>query len=161
VAQFNPNDPRYQRELQKTAAKRSMGPQRGTLRSAVGQVAGRHAGYQLGRQLQFGRLAQQKQASDISHELNLARLRQTDRSLGMREKQLASEQSGLNFTLLSGLGQLGLGYYQGREKEKKLRKSTALARRRHQEILDATRQATPRSGTSEGALMGLRARRLF
>jgi hypothetical protein len=88
-------------------------------------------------------LAQQKRGSDIADQMNKARLLQGDRSLELQEDKLADEKSGLNFTLASGLGQIGLGYLQGRDRKTKLKESNETAERRHKEIIAASRGAIP------------------
>ena len=128
MAQFNPNDPRYQREIQRASAKRSLGPAR-LERVTTGEIAGRHAGYQLGRQEQFKGLAlasklaeQQGSQFDRTHALNLQKQ-------GFRESEFATnlgrEKSGLNQTMLMGL--LGSGYsvYEGQRRAKALQSGIA------------------------------------
>lgn len=118
MAQFNPNDPRYQRELQTAAARRSMGPSK-LERVTTGEIAGRHAGYQLGRQQQFRRLALQSELSKQRHGQALTRADQATTAFGLAERQqgfrekefdtiIDREKSGLNQTMLMGL--LGTGF---------------------------------------------------
>jgi hypothetical protein len=113
MAQFNPEDPRYQREIQKSAAKRSMGPSR-LARATTGEIAGRHAGYQLGRQQQFGRLALSDERSKQRHNLR-------ERYQGFKENEFKigvdREKKGLNQTMLMGLLGTGLSTMEARRRE--------------------------------------------
>ena len=128
MAQFNPDDPRYQREVQRAAAKRSMGPSR-LARVETGETAGRHAGYQLGRQQQFRGLA-------LQSELARQRASQFDRKLGLSTRQQSFRESefdtdmdrarsGINQTMLMGLLGTGLSVMEGRRREKILQSNIA------------------------------------
>jgi len=132
MAQFNSNDPRYQREIQKAAAKRSMGPFN-LERVTTGEIAGRHAGYQLGRQEQFKQLALRSKLSkqygtqfDRTHALNVSK---QDFREGEFADQLSRDKKGLNQTMLMG----GLGsawsVAEGRRRNKLLQ--SELAERRY------------------------------
>jgi hypothetical protein len=116
MAQFNPNDPRYQRDQQKAAAKRSMGPQR-LARAEVGEISGRHAGYQLGRQQLFERLGIYGKGREQSHELSLAGLKQGDRRLSILESNLGRDKKALGLTTGFGLLGMGLSDMEGRRRK--------------------------------------------
>ena len=118
MAQFNFEDPRHQREQQKAAAKRGMGPS-GLARVGIGAISGKHAGYQLGRQQQFEQLALSKKASELRHILNLASLRNQRRSQNLRERSIKDERQGLNWTIASGILGSGLGVLEGKRRERK------------------------------------------
>jgi hypothetical protein len=126
MAQFNPDDPRFQREMQRAAA--NMGPAR-LARATTGEISGRHAGYQLGRQQQFRGLALSSELAKQQHAQALARASQFDKSFGLatrrqgfRESEFATnlgrEKSGLNQTMLMGLLGTGLSVMEGRRREK-------------------------------------------
>jgi len=147
MAQFNSNDPRYQREIQKAAAKRSMGPSN-LERVTTGEIAGRHAGYQLGRQEQFRQLALRSELSkqygtqfDRTHALNVSK--QNFRESEFAD-QLSRDKRGLNQTMLMG----GLGsawsVAEGRRREK-LMQSEIAERRYGTSLLEdfMFRQAAP------------------
>ena len=127
MAAFNADDPRFQREMQRAAAKRSMGPAR-LERATTGEITGRHAGYQAGRQQQFRSLALSSELSKQRHAQALTRAGQADRSFGLasrrqgfRESEFATnlgrEQSGLNQTMLMGLLGSGFSLMEGRRRE--------------------------------------------
>jgi len=128
MAQFNADDPRYQREIQRAAAKRSMGPAR-LERATTGEIAGRHAGYQLGRQEQFKRLALQSQLSRQQGEQFDKTLGLNTRKQAFREKEfntnLGREKSGLNQTMLMGLLGTGISEMEARRREKILQSQLA------------------------------------
>jgi hypothetical protein len=100
-----------------------MGPQR-LARADIGEISGKHAGYQLGRQQLFERLAIYSQLGKSRHELNKAYLRNTDRSLDLGEKSLRDQQKGLNWTIASGLLGTGFGVLEGQRRKKMLEEST-------------------------------------
>ncbi len=128
MAAFNAQDPRYQRETQKADAQASMGPSR-LARVTTGEIAQRHAGYQLGRQEQFKQLAlaskladQQASQFDRSHALAQNQLGFAKSEFG---EKLSREKKGLTQTMLmGGLGSL-YGIHQGRKQEKMLLKAAA------------------------------------
>jgi hypothetical protein len=122
VAQFNAEDPRHQREQQKAAAKRSMGPQR-LARADIGEISGRHAGYQLGRQQLFGRLGTYGKGRDIAHELALATAKQGDRRLNLLESNLDRDKKALGLTTGFGLLGMGLSTLEGNKRKKLLEQS--------------------------------------
>ena len=149
MAQFNRDDPRYQRDLQRVRSARSMGPgyktltgrraNRGVLSSAIGEVTGKHAGYQQARQQAFERLAQSKKSSDISYGLNKSRLRYSDKDFKLRERAFDAEREMMPYAIGGGLlSAIGSGY-EGYRRSEALKKSTALKERRHQEIIDQMR----------------------
>jgi hypothetical protein len=140
VTQFNPNDPRYQRELQTAAARRSMGPSK-LERVTTGEIAGRHAGYQLGREQQFRRLALYGDLTGQRHEQALARADQATETFGLAQRQqgfkekefkrdLKREKSGLNQTMLMGLLGTGLSTLEANRREKILTSQIANQRYR-------------------------------
>jgi len=121
MAAFNAQDPRYQREIQKAAAQASMGPSR-LARVTTGEIAQRHAGYQLGRQEQLKGLALQSKLSDQyakqfdkTHALNVSKQRFQESTF---KENLSREKKGLNQTMLMGLLGSGYGIYEGRRREK-------------------------------------------
>ena len=124
MAAFNPKDPRHQREQQRAAAKRSMGPQR-LARADVGEISGRHAGYQLGRQQQFRGLALYGDMAKLRHESALAGFENQSRLIGLRESALRDQKKGLNFSIASGLVGTGLGVLEGKRREKILQRDLA------------------------------------
>lgn len=155
MAQFNPDDPRYQREIQRAAAQRSMGPSR-LARADVGDIAGRHAGYQLGRQEKFRGLALQSQLSKQYDE-------QFGRGLALDQAKLAyatkrskqdyqDQMKSLNITMLSGLLGTGMGVMEGRRRETMLRSDIARQQAMIQEIQNLSRLAQYGPMTSIRAL---------
>jgi hypothetical protein len=134
---FNASDPRYQRDLQKMRAKRSMGAGKGVLRSAVGRVTGQHATYQQGVKQSFRRLADQKKSRVLSHKTQMAGLTHQGRMLGMREDALTDQQKTLPYhiggKLLSAIG----SGYEGYRRKQDIKASNVLKEKRHQEILSA------------------------
>jgi len=128
MAAFNPSDPRYQQAIQKKESESSMGPSR-LSRVTTGEIAGQHAGYQLGRQEQFKQLAlaskladQQASQFDRSHTLARNQLGFAQSEFG---EKLSREKKGLTQTMLmGGLGSL-YGIYQGRKQEKMILKAAA------------------------------------
>jgi len=124
---FNPNDPRYQRDVQRVAAKKSMGTSafRGTLRSRLGDVSARHAGYQQGRQLEFGRLAAQRRASLLRHNQGMAGLAHQGRLTGLSESALKSKKKMLPFQIGLGVAGTIYGTMEGRRRAGLLRAQTA------------------------------------
>jgi len=125
VANFNYNDPRYQRDIQRANAKAN----------ATGNIArtepisARHAAYQLGRQEQFKGLALESGMKRTQHEMNLARLKQSERALGLSNERfnlfkratndkLDSDKENMDWTIGLGLGQLGYGALEGQRRKK-------------------------------------------
>jgi len=125
VANFNYNDPRYQRDIQRANAKAN----------ATGNIAktepisARHAAYQLGRQEQFKGLALQSGMKRTQHEMNLARLKQSERALGLSNERfnlfkratndkLDRDKENMDWTIGLGLGQLGYGALEGQRRKK-------------------------------------------
>ena len=125
MANFNYNDPRYQRDIQRANAKAN----------ATGNIArtepisARHAAYQLGRQEQFKGLALQSGMKRTQHEMNLARLKQSERALGLSNERfnlfkratndkLDSDKENMDWTIGLGLGQLGYGALEGQRRKK-------------------------------------------
>ena len=127
MTQFNAEDPRHQREQQKAAAKRSMGPTKGVARAQIGEISGRHAGYQLGRQQQFRSLA-------LSDRLSRQRYGLAERELDFKKKEfktdLGREKSGLNQTMLMGLLGTGFSTLEANRREKILTSQIANQRYR-------------------------------
>ena len=131
MAQFNYDDPRYQREIQKAAAKKSMGP--GLLsRVTTGEIAGRHAKSQLERQEQLRGLALRSKLSeqyasqfDRTHSLNVDKQKFSDKNF---KRNLSQEKTGINQTMLMGL--LGAGYstYEGQRRKKLMEETLATQR---------------------------------
>jgi len=125
VANFNYNDPRYQRDIQRAQAK---GNATGNI-ARTEPISARHAAYQLGRQEQFKGLALQSGMKRTQHEMNLARLKQSERSLGLSNERfnlykratndkLDSDKENMNWTIGLGLGQLGYGALEGNRRKK-------------------------------------------
>ena len=125
MANFNYNDPRYQRDIQRANAKAN----------ATGNIAktepisARHAAYQLGRQEQFKGLALQSGMKRTQHEMNLARLKQSERALGLSNERfnlfkratndkLDRDKENMDWTIGLGLGQLGYGALEGQRRKK-------------------------------------------
>ena len=125
MANFNYNDPRYQRDIQRANAKVN----------ATGNIArtepisARHAAYQLGRQEQFKGLALQSGMKRTQHEMNLARLKQSERALGLSNERfnlfkratndkLDRDKENMDWTIGLGLGQLGYGALEGQRRKK-------------------------------------------
>ena len=120
MANFNYNDPRYQRDIQQANAKANA---TGNI-SRTEPISARHAAYQLGRQEQFKGLALQSGMKKTQHEMNLARLKQSERGLGLSNERfnlfkratndkLDSDKENMNWTIGLGLGQLGYGALEG------------------------------------------------
>ena len=127
MANFNYNDPRYQRDIQRAQAK---GNATGN-RAKTEPISSRHAGYQLGRQEQFKGLALQKGMKDTQHKMNLARLKQVDRRHGLQNERfnlfkratndrLDQAEDNMDWTIGLGLGQLGYGALEGQRRKKVL-----------------------------------------
>ena len=125
MANFNYNDPRYQRDIQRANAK---GNATGNI-SKTEPISARHAAYQLGRQEQFKGLALQSGMKKTQHELNLARLKQSERGLGLSNERfnlfkratndkLDSDKENMDWTIGLGLGQLGYGALEGNRRKK-------------------------------------------
>lgn len=125
MASFNYNDPRYQRDIQRAQAK---GDATGN-RAKTEPISGRHAGYQLGRQVQNRGLALQQGMKNTQHEMNLARLKQADRRLGLQNERfnlfkratndrLDTAEDNMDWTIGLGLGQLGYGALEGQRRKK-------------------------------------------
>ena len=127
MANFNYNDPRYQRDIQKAQAK---GNATGNIPKTK-PISARHAQYQLGRQLQFQGLALQSGMKKTQHEMNLARLKQADRREGLRNERfnlykratndrVDTAKDNMDWTIGLGLGQLGYGALEGHRRKKLL-----------------------------------------
>ena len=125
MASFNYNDPRYQREIQRAQAKGSATGNR----ARTEPISARHAAHQLGRQLQFQGLALESGMKKTQHEMNLARLKQSERMLGLRNARfnllkratndrIDREKDNMDWTIGLGLGQLGYGALEGRRRRK-------------------------------------------
>lgn len=125
MANFNYNDPRYQRDIQRVNAKAN----------ATGNIAktepisARHAAYQLSRQEQFKGLALESGMKRTQHEMNLARLKQSQRALGLSNERfnlfkratndkLDRDKENMDWTIGLGLGQLGYGALEGQRRKK-------------------------------------------
>ena len=176
MAQFNPDDPRHQREQQRAAAKRSMGPSR-LARADIGEISGRHAGYQLGRQQQFRHLALYSKLAESAHAANLMRARQTDRGQVLGEQRLAfrrsefgenlsREKSGLRQTIFSGLAGSAFGVLEGRRRKNLEEQSLKDQQLIRDYITTSTgaRRSAQSGRTDEGSMMALRSllgRRFF
>ena len=125
MANFNYNDPRYQRDIQRAQAK---GNATGNI-AKTEPISARHAAYQLGRQEQFKGLALQSGMKKTQHELNLARLKQSERGLGLSNERfnlfkratndrLDRDKENMDWTIGLGLGQLGYGALEGNRRKK-------------------------------------------
>ena len=125
MANFNYNDPRYQRDIQRAQAK---GNATGNI-ARTEPVSARHAAYQLGRQEQFKSLAIQSSLNKTQYDLNLARFKQADRNRGLRNEKfnlfkratndkLDSDKENMNWTIGLGIGQLGYGAIEGVRRRK-------------------------------------------
>ena len=134
MARFNYNDPRYQREIQRANAKAGMS---GNIPKTE-PISGRHAAYQLGRQLQRQGLALQSGMKKTQHEMNLARLKQADRRYGLQNERfnlfkratkdrLDHDKENMDWTIGLGIGQLGYGALEGQRRKKILQ--TELSRK--------------------------------
>ena len=121
MAQFSFKDPQHQRAQQRAASKRSMGPSR-LARTEIGEISGKHANYQLGRQDLFERLSIQSRLADSQHKYRTTALGIQDKSLDMQARALDDEDKGLNWTIASGLLGTGLGLIEGRRREALLAK---------------------------------------
>lgn len=175
MAAFNVDDPRFQREIQRAAAKRSMGPAR-LERVTTGEITGRHAAHQLGRQQQFRGLALSSELAQQRHGQALVRAGQFDQSFGLAQRgqgfresefntNLDREKSGLNQTMLMGLLGTGLSVMEGRRREGILRSQIAQRNSDRERLNRYLDSATARNQagssvlnrrTDEGALMASR-----
>jgi hypothetical protein len=149
---FNPNDPRYQRELQKARAKRSMGgPVRGVQAAVEGEIGAKHAAYQMGRQMEFQRLGLQSELAKNQLDRFKDRLALDKDKLSWRRgafnDELKDRRLAENIGIVTGL--LGAGYsaYEGSRREKLLRKQLELEEARLQEYEDAIFDKQQRQGT--------------
>ena len=139
---FNADNPIYQRELQRRRSKRSMGPSR-LARVDEGEVTGRHAGYQLGRHLQYAGLAQSKLASQLAHNRAMAALKHSGRLTGLAESRLKDQRSQLLPSMLLGLGGIAASGYLGHKRDKALKAATERQRLRRLEIDSWIRRQIP------------------
>ena len=125
MANFNPDDPRYQREIQKAHAKGSMTDNR----PMTERITAKHAAYQLGRQERFKGLALDKAFKKSQHQFNLARIRESNRSYELRkqgyslgrkvvEDRIDQEKENLDWTIGLGVGGLGYSTLEGHRRKK-------------------------------------------
>lgn len=152
LPRYNPNDPRYQREIQRVASAGSMSPKRGVLRSRIGEVAARHAGHQLGRQIEFGKLAQANQRALLRDKIASHELAQRERALGLAEsglafdryklgKTLGDQKRALNTSMLMGGGTAILGALEGYRQRKAIEQLVAAQEARSARIDEFYRNA--------------------
>lgn len=137
---FNMRDPRFQREMQRASSKASM--RGGRLnRSAEGEIVGKHAGYQMGRGLEFQRLGLASEFANQRYEMAKTRIAQADKERGLRKEQLkfrknifsdemSARRKNLRYTIGLGLGTAGLSYLEGKRRsnileEERLRRAAA------------------------------------
>jgi hypothetical protein len=133
MAGFNVRDPRFQRDIQRAQSKASMsggGP------AKVGGVVGAHAQNQLGRQIQFGRLALESKLADqqfgmakeVLDQRHQSYQRNKDRfshSKDMFGRRYDSEQENMNWQVGLGIGGLGISYLEGNRREGILKEDKA------------------------------------
>jgi hypothetical protein len=133
---FNPKDPRFQREIQKMAARRSMGTGgfdgrgrisgSGVLRSRIGEVTGRHAGHQLGRQQQFVGLAHAARSNEMADAQRLASFAHQGRLTGLGEKKLSNQKKNFNLSMLLGGAGSIYSMFEGRRRSDILREENRI-----------------------------------
>jgi hypothetical protein len=127
VANFNRNNPRYQKEIQRAYSKGSMTGNR----PITENITAKHAAYQLGRQERFKSLALDKAFQKSQHEFNLARIKQANRQYQLRkqgytlgrkatEDRIKQEKENLDWTIGLGVGQLGYSTLEGRRRQKEI-----------------------------------------
>ena len=125
MASFNYNDPRYQRDIQRAQAKSNA---TGNI-TKTEAISARHAAYQLGRQEQFKSLALQSGMKKTQHEMNLSRLKQSERAMGLSNERfnlfkratndkLDNDKENMDWTIGLGIGQLGYGALEGNRRKK-------------------------------------------
>ena len=140
--QFNPNDPRYQRDIQRMSAQNSMGP-KGLTSVLTGNVAAKHAGYQAGRMEQIKSIGLASQMADQNYKMNLIRSAQRDKGLTLSENRLNFEQEfhkegmkeaqrALKTTIISGLAGAGYSVWEGKQRANKIAEATAKQNQRQQ-----------------------------
>jgi hypothetical protein len=150
MAGFNRNDPRFQRDLQRRAAKASMSGNRAN----ISDIVQAHSQFQLGRQEQFKRMDIEQKQRDRSFNLAKERIRQGDLGLdlsrervalsrgdlGLRQKSLGLAQSRheqsledsdeeLKWSIGLGLGGLGFSVAEGRRRKNERLEDLALRKR--------------------------------
>lgn len=108
---FNPNNPLYQEDIRKVLSRQ--GPQRGVLRSRIGDVASAHAGYQEGRKQQWSRLGLAKKDSD-------EKARQFNKKYRLAKNQLRDDKKTGMYGLIGGLTTSALAGYEGYRRRKEL-----------------------------------------
>jgi len=139
AAPFNYDDPRFQRDRQRAYARNSMGGPARLARVVEGEVSGAHAGYQLGKALQFEQLGLAKRASDIEYDLAKARSAQTDARLGLQKdrmkfqkkefkRSLRQQEHGLALTTGFGAFMMPLHAMEGRKRAAALEEQTKQTR---------------------------------
>jgi hypothetical protein len=143
MAQFNANDPQYQRAIQRAAAKAGM---RGN-QANTAPIAAQHAKYQLGRQTTFGGLALQQAAQRQAFNQALVRNKQWGQEQGLREAyfgenksrfydQMDERKSNLDWTMGLGLATAGLSYLEGKRRQGIMATENAY-RAKHEKWLDS------------------------
>lgn len=128
--QFNANDPRYQREKQRVAAKGAM--RGGTpVFGAMENVSARHAAQQAQTRETFNRLGIESKLAEQRFGMAKERIKMADKERGLSKDRLAfskkmfgkemdDRKSNLRWTIGLGLGTAGLGYMEGRRRANKL-----------------------------------------
>jgi hypothetical protein len=125
MAGFNVRDPRFQRDIQRAQSKASMsggGP------ANVSNVVGAHAQNQLGRQIQFGRLALESKLADQQFGMAKERLNQQAKSHQLSKDRFShskdmfgrrydSAEENMNWQVGLGIGGLGVSYLEGNRRE--------------------------------------------
>jgi hypothetical protein len=132
VANFNYDDPRYQRDIQRAQAKASVFGNR----AKTEPISAAHAVHQLGRQEQFKSLALRSGLAKNQHDLNLARLNQSDKMRGLATQRLNlrkrmfkdtmdREEDNMDWTIGFGIANLGIGGIEGMRRKKILQADLA------------------------------------
>jgi hypothetical protein len=121
VGNFNPDDPRYQREIQRAYAKGGMTGNR----PITEKITAKHAAYQFGRQEQFKGLALDKASRLAAHKFNLARIKQADRAYKLRKDKIDQEEENIDWTIGLGIGQLGYSTLEGMRRKNLLEADVA------------------------------------
>lgn len=108
-------------------------------RAAEGNIVAKHAGYQMGRGLEFQRLGLASKLADQRFEQAKARIKMDDKRRELRNDafnfqkrlfgdELSQRKKDMRWTIGLGLGTAGLSYFEGRRRsneleEEKLRRS--------------------------------------
>jgi hypothetical protein len=125
VAAFNPNDAVYQRERQRLQAQNLNSPGKRIGNVLHSQLAAKHAGSQLARQLEFEKLALQKKTSDQSYKMAEAGLANQRAAYNLKHRAYRDQAKDMNNSVLFGFLGLGSNYIAGEHRKRLLAEQNA------------------------------------